>query len=372
MTRHDVAVYMPEAAGLYDRARRAPGGAELQTTFIARGLAREGMRVAHIVFPLEDPGPLPEELTVLERAKDPAGRRAVDKLVEARRTWRSLAAADAGLYMSRGASPVLGLIALFCAVRRRKLVFSSATDFDFTFETRFEPGLDLESYRAGLRRTDAVVVQTDEQRELARKAFPSLRRLTAIPSFAEPAEPTEAEPEAFLWMGRTVDHKQPLRYLDLAAALPEARFWMIATETDETPPALAAEIRRRAQALPNLEMLEARSHAAATELVGHAVAAVSTSRLEGMPNVFLEAWARGVPALTLDFDPVGRVVGRELGVAADGSWERFVAGARRMWEERRTRHELSRHVRSYVRDVHSPPVVAAQWARLCRELLAKR
>jgi len=367
--RHDVALYTPLAAGLYDRTRRAPGGAELQTTFIARGLAREGLRVAHIVFPLGDPV-IPEEITVLGRAEDAGGRGTLDKAIETRRTWRALAAADASVYLVRGASPAVGVIALYCLAHRRKFVFSSANNFDFTFDTRFERGLDFEAYRLGLRAADAVVVQTSEQLELARRAFPRLRRVQAIPSFAEPAEPARGEPHAFLWMGRIVDYKQPLRYLDLAEALPEARFWMIATETNETPATLATEVRRRAQALPNLEMLEARPHAAATELVARAVATVSTSRLEGMPNVFLEAWARGVPTLTLDFDPDGRIEARGLGVAANGSWERFVSGARVLWSERRARTRLARHVQSYVREVHSPPVVGARWAEVCRELVS--
>ncbi|MGI8596950.1 MAG: glycosyltransferase family 4 protein [Thermoleophilaceae bacterium] len=367
MRRHDVALYTPLAAGLYDRARRAPGGAELQTTFIARALAREGMRVAHIVFPLRDPV-IPPEITVLERAEDAGGRRTIDKATEVRRTWQALVAADADVYLVRGASPAVGVIALFCLVHRRKLLFSSANNYDFTFDTRFGRGLDFESYRLGLRGADAVVVQTEEQLELARRAFPRLRSVTAIPSFAEPAEPADSEPRAFLWMGRIVDYKQPLRYLELAEAVPEASFWMIATETNETPADLAGEVRARALALTNVEMLEPRSHEAAMDLVAQTVANVSTSRLEGMPNVFLEAWASGVPTLTLEFDPDGRIASRGLGVAADGSWERFVSGARELWSERRDRERLSRHVQSYVREVHSPPVVGGLWAGVCRRL----
>jgi hypothetical protein len=46
-----------------------------------------------------------------------------------------------------------------------------------------------------------------------------------------------------------------------------------------------------------------------------------------MPNTFVEAWGHGVPVLTLSFDPDGVVDAYGLGIAARGSWERFVAGA---------------------------------------------
>jgi glycosyltransferase involved in cell wall biosynthesis len=38
-----------------------------------------------------------------------------------------------------------------------------------------------------------------------------------------------------------------------------------------------------------------------------AVALVSTSSHEGMPNTFVEAWGHGVPVLTLSFDSDGVV-----------------------------------------------------------------
>jgi glycosyltransferase involved in cell wall biosynthesis len=110
-------------------------------------------------------------------------------------------------------------------------------------------------------------------------------------------------------------------------------------------------------------------HAQVTELVADAVAVVNTSRgLEGMPNTFLEAWAAGVPALTLEFDPDGVIATHRLGVSAGGSWERFVTGARELWESRGRREEVAERTRAYVRDVHSLDSVAEQWSGLVREV----
>ena len=136
-------------------------------------------------------------------------------------------------------------------------------------------------------------------------------------------------PEAFLWFGRFVPYKRPVRYVELAHAVPEARFVMIPVP-DEASSAELAELRASAEGVPNLELLDPVPHEDLPELVASTVAVVNTSVLEGMPNAFLEAWARGVPALTLAFDP-DRVVERHaLGIAARDSWDRFVAGARAM------------------------------------------
>ena len=52
--RHDVAIYAPAAACLYERRPQVTGGAERQTAMLASGLARAGLGVAHMVLPVED------------------------------------------------------------------------------------------------------------------------------------------------------------------------------------------------------------------------------------------------------------------------------------------------------------------------------
>jgi glycosyltransferase involved in cell wall biosynthesis len=87
-----------------------------------------------------------------------------------------------------------------------------------------------------------------------------------------------------------------------------------------------------------------------------------------MPNAFLEAWALGVPVLTLEFDPDAVVARNGLGISAGGSWDRFVEGARELWEGRSSREEFARNARAYVARVHSIEAVGAQWSDLIDEV----
>jgi glycosyltransferase involved in cell wall biosynthesis len=165
-----------------------------------------------------------------------------------------------------------------------------------------------------------------------------------------------------------MEYKRPLQYVALARELPEARFSMILVRSPNYDEEIEAEVRRQAGELDNFALLDARPRPEAMKLVERSVAVVNTSRLEGMPNVFLEGWARGIPALSLEFDPDERIATRRLGVAAAGDWQRFVDGARELWQRRNDRAELANRCVAYVNSVHSPPVVAEQWSRLFAEL----
>jgi glycosyltransferase involved in cell wall biosynthesis len=368
--RNDVAIYAPFAAGVYERTHRRTGGAERQTALLARALSDEGLRVAHIIHRVKDPlAPPNSNLSLVERRMY-AGHRRFGTPLETSLVWKSLRDADAGVYIFRTGSPMLGIVAAFCRLRRRRLIFASSTDSDFSLEALSDaPAHRLRTmlYLAGLRHTDAVVAQTSTQAGVAQKAFPHLRT-AHIPSFAAPLEAAQRPGQSFLWIGRVVDYKRPLSYIELARALPEARFRMVIATSPLDPHGFAAEVRRVAATAPNLELLEARPHDEVMKLVGQAVAVVSTSHMEGMPNVFLEGWARGVPALTLEFDPDQIIGDRGLGLAAEGSWDRFVDGARQLWEARDDDSQMAHTSRAYIEEVHGIPVVTRRWMQLLSEI----
>lgn len=373
--RNDVAIYAPDVAGVYSREYQRTGGAERQTNLLARALSERGERVAQIIWALDDPLPVPNPRITLVMRPYHSGGGPLAPAHEIQRMWRSLQAADAAVYVFRTGSPLLGVVASFCQLRGRGLVFAGSTDSDFTLRTLNDaPSSRARTllYRGGLRRADAVVVQSARQLDIARAAFPKLRRVSRIPSFAEPMDPAPRPGRAFVWIGRTTDYKRPLNYVELAAALPEARFEMVIVRDEAPPEPIFSEVRERAATLANLHVVGAQPHAEVMRLIDQAVAIVNTSTVEGMPNVFLEGWARGVPALTLDFDPDGLIAQRGTGVAAAGSWERFVGGASSLWDQRSDSDRLARAGRAYIEEVHGFDSVAARWLESVRAVKQAR
>lgn len=369
MPRHNIAIYSPHASQLYERRPAVSGGAELQTVMLAAALAKHGRSVAHIVLPLETKvTTLPAQVDLVQRRPFADGSGLRKQVAEIGRVWAALAAADARVYVLRSSWAALGVVAAFCVLRRRRLVWASASDLDFGSFFFRGRRVELELFRFGVRRADLAVVQTEVQAELYRAEFGRRRRMVRIPSFARLAEPSRRTPDAFLWTGRCEEYKAPMAYVELARSLPEAHFWMIPKFVEEHA-AHGRQVEAAAAELPNLELLPARPHAELMRLVERSVAIVNTSPAEGMPNTFLEAWARGIPVLTLAFDPDDRVAREGLGVAAGGSPERFAQGGRTLWEGRANRAELSEHVREVLERTHGPEVVGERWATALDGLL---
>lgn len=368
---------MPLAADHYRRSGPVGGGAELQTVLLARALAERGVRVAHIVGPVEDPAPpTPFSPTLIERAPNRSDVPLIGSAAEARNIWRGMAEADAAIYLFRTGRSRLVVGAMFCQAHRRKLVFAAANDLDFAFDGERGIHAPTRAYRAALRRTDAIVAQTEHQLDLVRRGLGEDHRATRISSFVEPADPATREPDGFIWIGRLMPYKQPLEFVRLAEALPNRRFRMVYEEGEQDPEddravsrQMVAELRSAAQRLPNLELIGQVHRNRVLELIEHSFAVVSTSTHEGMPNVFLEAWARAVPVLSLQCDPGGQIEARAAGRVAGGSPRELARIADHLARDRSLRRELGRNGRRYVNEVHDPAAVGDQWMALFDDLL---
>lgn len=225
----DVAIYAPAAAKIYAGAMGG-GGAEVQTVLLAKALAVRGLDVAHVVYPVGDPVPLdPPSPTLVER-RSPSDGRSLYRLRELFNIWSGLSEANARIVVVRGSGGYVVPSATWCSRHDRAFVFAASNELDFDLQRPDRRRSNLRAYGRAVRRAQRLVVQTQRQADLADEVFPTLEP-TLIPSFAEPAEPVSGEPEYFLWSDRMTDYKRPEKFLELAAAMPEARFRMVASVT---------------------------------------------------------------------------------------------------------------------------------------------
>ena len=91
------------------------------------------------------------------------------------------------------------------------------------------------------------------------------------------------------------------------------------------------------------------SHADTINEISRSKALISTSPMEGFPNIFIEAWGCGVPVLSLYVDPGGVIIREKLGFVAEGQIDRMIEEMDNFTSD----EEFGLRARSYVHSHHA-------------------
>jgi len=353
----------PVLAG--DRTIEFVGGAEVQQSGLARLFAANGYRVSMICMDFGQPERVAIDGVTVHRAFRPDAGLPLLRFAHPRLTsmWRALEAAGADIYYCRAASMWVGVVAEYCRLRGKRAIYAGASDKDFVPQVggQIRHGRDRWLYRRGLARVHAIVAQNEQQRlDCLRvhgreaRIVPSCYRLPASAQAGQGAD-------RVLWVGVMRAGKQPELFLELAARLPHRRCVMVGGAA-EGEAEVYERVRARAAALPNVELTGFLTLAEVEDWFDRARLLVNTSRFEGMPNTFLQAWARGVPTVaTVDVGaPVQRVASGVDALA--GEAEGLLADAGR-WTN------ASLACRAYFERTYSPAEALGRYARLFDELM---
>ncbi|MGL5866200.1 MAG: glycosyltransferase family 4 protein [Dermatophilaceae bacterium] len=353
------------------RASRVYGGAEVQLYYLATGLAAmPGIRVSMVV---ERPqrGRLRDRIDGVTMSFVRPSR-ALDWVrlwvpVPAIRYVGAIARSHADVVVQRGGAVLTMDAALGAARRRVPFVFMTAHDWDCT--RQHQAGgqrLTGRSYLWALGRAAVVIAQTDDQAMMLRRwhgiGGPVLR--SGLPAVAETSPLARAD--SVLWVGRCVGWKQPLAFLELAAMLPHRTFTMVCPEYGGSPE-LARQVRERAAALPNLELLEFVRFRDIDELFRSASVFVNTSTAEGFPNTFMQATRAGTPVASLTVNADRVVDAHGLGVVGDDSIDLLACRIDALLSDDTQWHRFSQTGQRYFAARHDLNAVLADLVRLLRE-----
>lgn len=339
------------------------GGVEIQTAALAKWLAAQGYETSVVTWNEDGrPDDVVGEVRVLKVCAPNAGRPVLRFLHP--RTTSLLAAlerANADIYYHNCAEAYTGLIAAWCAVRRRTFVYSTASDADCRrarppWQSRHERLL----YRFGLRIADMVIAQTRNQVSLLQRECGVSAALVPMPgAFGQSVPASTSDWLArrggggiVAWVGR-IDPRKRLEYLfEIARLMPQTTFRVVAPATKDSDYERAIEAQGRS--IPNIEWLGRVSRECIGAVYRQADCLCCTSLHEGFPNTFLEAWSQGTPVIS-SFDPDGLIAERQLGVCA-GTVSAFIEAIALLSSSEREWHARSSNALRYYQENHSPEI----------------
>lgn len=332
------------------------GGAELQQCYIGKGLKDKGYRVFYVT---RDYGQTDGEelngLVVLKTYKPNEGifglRFFFPRLYK---TWKALRKADADVYFVRSDTYLVGILAVFCKIYSKKLIFCAAHDVNFIpnqfrMKTKYRMVKirDKYLYLYGLRRADFIIVQSKLQKKLLWENF-NLKG-TIIRNFhpLKTVKLPDSQRKYILWVATLRAWKRPEQFLNLAKAFPHEKFIMIGGR-DLKDGYLYNEIKTLAERIENLRFLGFQPLDVTEAYFDQCKVFINTSKYEGFPNTFLQAWRRGIPVISY-VDPDNVIQSKKLGKVVHSEKDLYRALSEILSD---TSCELD-HIRDYFLQNHS-------------------
>lgn len=345
----------------------SPGGEEVQHSLLAKNLARRGAHVTLVTGDFGQPQETTiEQVRVLKTFKANTGL-PVMRMIHPRLTklWRALKQADADTYYVSCAGSIVGYIAAFCALHKRRFVFRVASDADCCPDRLLISNQrDRWLYEWGIRKADRILVQTRLQQSLLKTNYgldsEIADMLVDIPE--QPASQTSRDIDV-LWLANLRSVKRPDWVIALAKRLPHVNFVM-AGGPYASQPELFEKTKNEAKKLPNFQFLGSVPHRQTADLFSRAKLFLNTSELEGFPNTYLQAWANGTPVVAT-FDPDGMIEKINLGIRSH-TIEDTASALEKLLQDRNSRVEAGLRAHNLIKERHGVPAVSNYESHLLR------
>ena len=338
------------------------GGAEVQQAALARGLAAAGFEVSVATCDYGQGRRVVREGITFHATHPPFDGLPVLRFFHPRLTGnlRALFASRAEVFYQRGLGMQSGLAFDVARWTRAGFVFAAAHDTDARAQMPLvSTPRDRWWAARAVRGADAILAQTALQQDLFRRSWG--RESVLVGNLVQPPAAV-ADPGgngAVLWLSTYKDYKRPEWVVELARRMPTRSFVMAGIIPP--PPLTAAVFERMREAARSLPNLEVRGYVGRSGLAAFFSAGalfLHTSPEEGFSNTMLEAWAHGLPTVSV-VDPDGVVAREGLGeVATDlAATERCLA---RWMADPALRRAAGARAREHVARRHSPAEVVAR------------
>lgn len=302
----------------HQSSQKRIGGAELQQKLIGEALANRGVDVSYISkdvgqSKIERVGNIVFYRIFSDTEGIPGIRFFYPRLFK---IFKALKIVDADIYYVRCAGFLAGITAFFCKFNKKKFVFASAHDTDFIPGKEMIPlSRDRWLYRKGFPKADLIISQTESQNQLLTENY-GLNGIV-IRNFYNRylVKQTHSDKKLILWVATIKQWKQPLVVIDLARLFPNQKFVMIGGRSKGNE-RLYTEIQECSANMNNFSFLGFQEIGEVEKIFSECKVFINTSKYEGFPNTFLQAWSRGIPVLSL-LDPDNVISRYGLGEVAE-------------------------------------------------------
>jgi glycosyltransferase involved in cell wall biosynthesis len=341
------------------------GGAEVEQVSLARELIAQGYDVSFVTYShggrqIEDVDGI-NIIKTYERDKSDK----ISVLQKYKLVWSALEKAKADIYFHE--SGATGVLPLFCAMNRKKFVYRIASDavvLSKPLSGKYSFGQKiLDMFE--VKRADIALAQSNFQRRVLKERL-GVESVVIKNGLVIPEDNYEKhDPPIVLWVGSISSVKQPHLFLELAKSIPHTHFEMIGGRGEFQ---LYEEIKVASQKLSNLTFHGFIPFHKIDEYFKKASIFVNTSRIEGFPNTFIQAWAHYTPVISLKVDPDNIIENEMLGFRS-GTFKQLTSDMETLLCDKKLRKTMGEKARKYAEREHDIRKTVKKYIDIFNQLL---
>ena len=275
--------------------------------------------------------------------------------------WQALKKVSADVYIASSASLEIGILAFFCFIYKKKFIYRTAHEMDYSGEFIRKHFLSGKFFSYGLRHASRVVVQSNNaQKRLKQQGILSVAIPNGYPLQMPVDQQKQLEGGSILWVARCEDWKGPSIFLDIAERFPDEIFVMISPKQAHDK-GLFENILERAQQLHNVRFIESVPFGDIQDFFNKAKIFINTSESEGFPNTYLQACIGKTPIISLKVNPDNFIVENNIGYCADGDFDFMIKLIEKMINDKADWLEKSKNSLKYVLKHHNINRIGSRW-----------
>jgi len=326
------------------------GGAEVEQVHLGRELVTKGYDVCFVTYRHGQNQIENVEGIKVIKTYDREKAAQISVLLKYMSIWSSLKKANTDIYFHEAGST--GVLPLFCFLNRKKFVYRIPSDAavlskplsgNYSLSRKIVDALEI-------KRADIVVAQSNFQKRILKERF-GVESVVIKNGLMIPRVNCEKQsPPTVLWVASISSVKRPHLFVELAKSIPHARFEMVGGKA-KGEPQLYDQISVAAQKLSNLRFHGFIPYHKVNEYFKRASIFVNTSRIEGFPNTFIQAWMHYTPVVSLSVDPDKIIQNEKLGFRS-GTFKQLVSDVTTLLKDKKLRKTMGENARKYVEREH--------------------
>jgi len=355
-----VAFVTPKAYPLFNPQVEAVfGGAEVDVYFLATELAKDqGFEVSCVVADYGQAAMETREGVRLIKSLDFNQ----NPITGAKKIWDALDKTNADIYFIKTASPGVPLVAWFCKKHNKHFVYRTAHVRECDGSWLGEHPVWGRAFKWSLRNARLIFAQNKIDATKLKETIGVSS--IVIPNGHRNPRLDQRPRETILWVARSAEFKQPMKFLDLAQAFPDELFTMICQKA--TDDRLHDQIKQRASNLKNVEFIPRVPFHQMDDYFQKAKLFVNTSDAEGFPNTFIQAARCATPILSLKVNPDNFLNRHQCGQCADGNEKIFHQMLKDLLNPN-TAQPLGQNALAYVKENHDIRIIVRQYIEIFKE-----